>query len=30
MDKNDVKILKRFEEVMDSKQQVMRKLGHVI
>ena len=30
MDKNDAKILKRFAEVMDSKQQVMRKLGHVI
>ena len=30
MDKNDVKILKRFAEVMDSKQQVMRKLGHMI
>jgi len=30
MDKNDVKILKRFAEVMNSKQQVMRKLGHVI
>ena len=30
MDKNDVKILKRFAEVMDSKQQVMRKPGHVI
>ena len=30
MDKNDVKILKRFAEVMGSKQQVMRKLGHMI
>ena len=30
MDKNDVKILKRFAEVMNSKQQVMRNLGHVI
>ena len=30
MDKNDVKILKLFAEVMGSKQQVMRKPGHVI
>ena len=30
MDKNDVQILKRFAEVMGSKQQVMRKLGHMI
>ena len=30
MDKNDVKILKLFAEVMNNEQQVMRKLGHVI